>query len=56
MKDILISIIGNFVPIETSTDIYIVDWPWLFSAALFIVLVAVTAWFTCKIICGVLHD
>ena len=55
MKDVLLDIIGEFVPIETATDTYIVDWPWIFSAGLFIVLVAVTAWFSCRVIVGVLH-
>lgn len=55
MKDILLDLIGEFVPIEVSETQVILDWPWLFGALLFCVLVAVTAWFACRIIVGVLH-
>lgn len=56
MKEILESIIGSYVPVEVTEGVYQIDWEWIGSLALFITLVACTAWFACKVICGVLHD
>lgn len=53
MKDILLEIIGEYVPL-TGEGVATLDFPWIFSAILFICLICVTGWFACRLIVGVL--
>lgn len=56
MKSILYNLLGEYVPIEVSETVVQLDWPWIFSALVLITLISCTAWFACKVICGVLRD
>lgn len=56
MKDVLLDIIGEYVPFDTLEQNAMIDWPWIFSAILFVSLIIVTAWFACRIIVGVLKN
>lgn len=56
MKDILLQIIGLYVPDNTVSGIGSLDIPWIFGALMFTCLICVTAWFACRIIVGILHD
>lgn len=55
MKDILINIIGSYIPFE-SEGIASLDIPWIFSALLFTSLVVIVTWSFTRLIIGVLHD
>lgn len=57
MKDAFLALIGSYVPFDTLTGSAAIDWPWVFSALLFIAGLIVSLWFACRLLVGVLrHD
>lgn len=56
MKDVLLNIIGEYSANADASGVGQLDMPWLVAGVLFITLIAVTAWFACRVIVGVLHD